>query len=39
MRENIHYKSMFFKELHKQEDYWHHDTYRAGAAVVPTIDR
>ena len=39
MCENIHYESMFFKEQRKQGLLTDHDTHRAGAAVVRTIDR
>ena len=38
MCENLHYESVYFKELHSdQEYYWPTIIYRAGAAVVSTI--
>ena len=34
MCEHLHYESVYFKELHKEQEYY---IYRAGAAVVSTI--
>ena len=37
MCENLHYESVFFKELHNQQEYYWPTIYRTGAAVVSTI--
>ena len=37
-RENRQYESVYFKELHKDQGYNWPTTYRAGAAVVSTIN-
>ena len=37
MCENLHYKSVYFKELHNEQKYYWPTIYRAGAAVVSTI--
>ena len=35
--ENLYYESVYFKELHKEQEYYWPTIYRAGAAVVSTI--
>ena len=35
--ENLHYESVYFKELHNEQKYYWPTIYRAGAAVVSTI--
>ena len=37
MSENLNYESVYFKELHKDQEYYRRTIYRAGAAVVSTI--
>ena len=37
MCENLHYESVYFKELHNEQEYYWPTIYRAGAAVVSTI--
>ena len=37
MCENLHYESVYFKELHNKQQYYWPTIYRAGAAVVSTI--
>ena len=37
MCENLHYESVYFKELHNQQEYYWLTIYRTGAAVVSTI--
>ena len=37
MCENLHYESVYFKELHNEQEYYWPTIYRAGAAVVATI--
>ena len=37
MCENLHYESVYFKELHNDQEYYWPITHRAGAAVVSTI--
>ena len=37
MCENLHYESVYFKELHNEQEYYCPTIYRAGAAVVSTI--
>ena len=37
MCENLHYESVYFKELHNQQEYCWPTIYRTGAAVVSTI--
>ena len=37
MCENLHYESVYFKELHNKQEYYWPTIYRAGAAVVSTI--
>ena len=37
MCENLHYESVYFKELHNEQEYFWPTIYRAGAAVVSTI--
>ena len=37
MCENLHYESVYFKELHNDHEYYWPTTYRAGAAVGSTI--
>ena len=37
MCENLHYQSVYFKELHNQKEYYCPTIYRTGAAVVSTI--
>ena len=37
MCENLHYESVYFKELHNQQEYYWPTIYRMGAAVVSTI--
>ena len=37
MCENLHYESVYFKELHNDKEYYWPIIYRAGAAVVSTI--
>ena len=37
MCENLHYKSVYFKELHNDQEYCWPTIYTAGAAVVSTI--
>ena len=37
MCENLHYKSVYFKELHNQQEYYRPTIYRTGPAVVSTI--
>ena len=37
MCENLHYESVYFKELHNQQEYYWPTIYRTGAAVVSTI--
>ena len=39
MCENLHYESVYFKELHNDQEYYWSTIYRAGAAVVSTITR
>ena len=36
MGENLHYESVYFKELHNEKEYYWPIIYRAGAAVVLT---
>ena len=35
--ENLHYESVYFKELHNQQEYYWPTIYRTGAAVVSAI--
>ena len=37
MCENLHYESVYFKELHNEQEYYGPTLYRAGAAVLSTI--
>ena len=37
MCEHLHYESVYFKELHNEQEYYCPTIYRAGAAVVSTI--
>ena len=37
MCENLHYESVYFKELHNEQEYYWPTIYRAGTAVVSTI--
>ena len=37
MCENLRYESIYFKELHNEQEYYSPTIYRAGAAVVLTI--
>ena len=37
MCENLHDESVYFKELHNQQEYYCPTIYRMGAAVVSTI--
>jgi len=37
MCEHIHYESVYFKELHNEQEYYWPTIYRQGAAVVSTI--
>ena len=37
MCENLHYESVYFKELHNQQEYCWPTIYRTGEAVVSTI--
>ena len=37
MCENFHYESVYFKELHNEQECYQPTIYRAGAAVVSTI--
>ena len=37
MCDNLHYESVYFKELHNQQEYYWPTIYRTGAAVVSTI--
>ena len=37
MCENLHYESVYFKELHNEQECYWPTIYRAGAAVVSTI--
>ena len=37
MCENLHYESVYFKELHNEQEYYWPTIYRVGAAVVTTI--
>ena len=37
MCENLHYESVYFKELHNEQEYYWPTIYRTGAAVVSTI--
>ena len=37
MCEHLHYESVYFKELHNEQEYFWPTIYRAGAAVVSTI--
>ena len=37
MCENLHYESVYFKELHNQQEYYWPKIYRTGAALVSTI--
>ena len=37
MCEHLHYESVSFKELHKEQEYYWPTMYRAGAAAVSTI--
>ena len=37
MCENLHYESVYFKELHNEREYYWPTIYRTGAAVVSTI--
>ena len=37
MCENLYYESVYFKELHSEQEYYWPTIYRAGAAVVSTI--
>ena len=37
MCKNLHYESVYFKELHNQQEYYWLTIYRAGAAVVSAI--
>ena len=37
MCENLHYESVYFKELRNEQEYYRPIIYRAGAAVVSTI--
>ena len=37
MCESLHYESVYFKELHNEQEYYWPTIYRAGAAVVWTI--
>ena len=39
MSENRPYESIFFKELHNEQECYWSTIYRAGAAVVSTITR
>ena len=34
---NLHYESVYLKELHNEQEYYWPTIYRAGAAVVSTI--
>ena len=38
MCENLHYESVYFKELHNEQEYYWPTIYRVGAAVVSTIN-
>ena len=37
MCENLHYESVYFKELHNEQEYYRQTIYRAGAGVMSTI--
>ena len=37
MCQNLRYESVYFKELHKEQEYYWPTIYRTGAAVVSTI--
>jgi len=37
MCENLHYESVYFKELNNEQEYYWPTIYRAGAAVVSTV--
>ena len=37
MCENLYYESVYFKELHNQQEYYWRTIYKTGAAVVSTI--
>ena len=37
MCENLHYESVYFKELHNRQEYYWPTIYRTGAAVMSTI--
>ena len=37
MSENLHYETVYFKELHNDEEYHWSKIYTAGVAVVSTI--
>ena len=37
MCENLPYESVYFKELHNEQEYYWPSIYRAGEAVVSTI--
>ena len=37
MCEYLHYESAYFKELHKEQEYYWPTIYRPGTAVVSTI--
>ena len=37
MCENLYYESVYFKELHNEQEYYWLTIYRAGVAVVWTI--
>ena len=37
MCENLHYESVYFKELHNEQEYYWTTIYRAGAAAVSTV--
>ena len=37
MCENLHHESVYFKELHNQQEYYWPTIYKTGAAVVSTI--
>ena len=35
--ENLHYQSVYFKELHNEQEYYRPTIYRAETAVVSTV--
>ena len=37
MCENLHHETVYFKELHNEQEYYLPTIYRMGAAVVSTI--